>query len=299
MKKVIECVPNFSEGKDQKNIQKILDEINSVEGITIWDCLSDSNHNRTVITFVGNPLAVKTAAINSAIIASELIDMSKHKGEHPRIGAIDVIPFVPLVGSDIEECILIAQEVAEELSNRLNIPTYLYGDATTRYELKNLGYVQNIQYEGMFDKIKEEGYEPDFGPGEMNRKTGGSIIGARSILVAFNVNLGTNDIKIARSIAKTIRESGGGLKNVKAMGVELIDQNIVQVSMDMVNYKETPLYQSYELIKIEAARHGVPIVGSELIGLVPTDALVESAMYYFKLHDFSEKQLIENRLNNY
>lgn len=296
MDKIVECVPNFSEGRREEVIKAIIDEIASVKGVEIWDWSPDKDHNRTVVTFVGTPEQVEEAAIKSAFKAAELIDMREHKGGHPRVGAIDVIPFVPLKGVTVEECVQIAWNVAEILSKMLSMPTYLYGDAATKPEMKNLATVQTVEYEGMFEKIKEKGYEPDFGPREMHPKYGASIVGARQILVAFNVNLGTDDISIARKIAKEIRESGNGLKNVKAMGVRLKEKNIVQVSMDMVDYQKTPLYKPYELIKAEAKRYGVSVVGSELIGLVPTDALINAASYYLRLNEFSEEQLIEKRL---
>ncbi len=296
MDKVIECVPNFSEGQDKNIIDSILSEIRSVKGVQIWDCVSDKDHNRTVVTFVGSPKQVKKAAIKSALKATQLIDMRNHKGEHPRVGAVDVIPFVPLTGVSVEECAEIAKEVAEFLSEKLSMPTFLYGEAAMKPEMKNLATIQTIQYEGMFEKIKNEGFEPSFGPMEMHPKFGASIVGARQILVAFNVNLGTSDISIARNIAKEVRESGGGLKNVKAMGVGLKEKDIVQVSMDIVDYESTQIYKPYELIKIEAKRYGISVVGSELIGLVPTNAIIDAADYYLKLHNFSEEQLIEKRL---
>lgn len=296
MKKIIECVPNFSEGTDQEVIDQILAEISGVEGVQIWDTLIDKDHNRTVVTFIGSPDSVKKAAIKSAKKAVELIDMTKHKGEHPRVGAVDVVPFVPLVGCTLKECVEIAQEVGNEIAETLEIPVYLYADAARRPELKNIAYIQQIQYEGLIDKIHEEDYQPDFGPKTLNKKSGACIVGARDVLVAFNVNLNTDDIKIARSIARRIRESGDGLKNIRAMGVKLEDKNQVQVSMDMTNYVKTPIYQALELIKAEAKRYGVSVVGSEIIGLIPTEALVETARYYLQSHDFTSEQLIENKI---
>ncbi len=298
MNEIIECVPNFSEGRDQKVIDQISDEIKKVEGVEIWDILTDKDHNRTVITFVGDGDSVKKAAVNSAIKAAELIDMRKHKGAHPRIGAVDVVPFIPLVNCDIEKCVDIANEVGKTLADKLDIPVYMYGKAAKRKYLENLGHVQNIQYENLFEKIKEEEYAPDYGKATLSERTGGSIVGARNILVAFNVNLGTDDLKIAKNIAREIRESGGGLTNVKAMGLRVSDRNIVQVSMDMVNYKKTPMYEAFEQIRMEAKRYGVQIVNSEIIGLIPTDAIVDTVRYYFRVDDFGEEQLIENKLLN-
>lgn len=296
MSKIIECVPNFSEGKDKGVIGEILKEIENVEGIDVWNVSTNESHNRTVVTFVGTPDKVKKAAINSALKAAELIDMGKHKGEHPRIGAADVIPFIPLVGASLEECIELANEVAKVLAERLNVPAYLYAEAAKRPELKDISYIQNIQFEGLGEKIKEEKYAPDYGIGEVNPKTGGVIVGARNILVAFNVNLGTTNLDIANKIAKEISEKSDGLMHVRAMGVNLEEQNAVQVSMNIIDYNKTPLYKPFELIKVEAKRWGVPIIGSYLTGLVPVDALVESCAYYLSLNEFSRDSIIENKL---
>lgn len=296
MGKIIECVPNFSEGKDKGIIGEILKEIESVEGIDVWNVSTNESHNRTVVTFVGTPDKVKKASINSALKAAELIDMRKHKGEHPRIGAADVIPFIPLVGATLEECIELANEVAKILAEGLNVPAYLYAEAAKRPELRDISYIQNIQFEGLSEKIKEEKYAPDYGTSEVNPKTGGVIVGARNILVAFNVNLGTTNLDIADRIAKEISEKSDGLMHVRAMGVNLKEENAVQVSMNIIDYNKTPLYKPFELIKIEAKRWGVPVIGSYLTGLVPVDALVESCAYYLSLNEFSRNNIIENKL---
>lgn len=296
MNEIIECVPNFSEGKNLDNIEKIVKSIENVDGVSLWDVLIDKDHNRTVISFVGDRASVKKAALASAYTAAELIDMSKHKGSHPRVGAVDVIPFVPLMNSSIESCIEIANEVAEELSKNLDIPAYMYGKAAKREELTDLGYVQNVQYEKLFDKIKEDSYKPDYGKDEMNKKLGASLIGARNILVAFNVNLGTDNLKIGKDIAREIRYSGGGLTNIKAMGLKLEDRNIVQVSMDMVDYQKTSMYEAFEMIEMEAKRYGIEVVESEIIGLLPMDAMFDTTKYYFKAHTFKKGQVIEQKL---
>lgn len=296
MKEIIECVPNFSEGRNEEVIEEILASIKKVDGVKIWDVLVDKDHNRTVVTFIGDKDAVKKAALDSAYTAAKLIDMSKHKGAHPRVGAVDVIPFVPLFNSSIETCIELANEVGEEISKNLNIPVYNYGQAAKRESLKDLGYIQNIQYENLFEKIKEEAYAPDYGKSEMNEKLGASLVGARNILVAFNVNLGTDNLKIAKEIAKKIRYSSGGLRYVKAMGLKLEERKLTQVSMDMGNYEKTAMYQAFEMIKMEAKRYGVEIVESEIIGLLPMDAMFDTTQYYFKAHTFKKDQVIEKKL---
>lgn len=297
MEKIVECVPNFSEGKCKDVIDAIINEIRSIEGVTLWDYSTDEDHNRTVVTFVGDPEAVKKAAINSAVKAAELIDMSEHKGEHPRVGAADVIPFVPLQGVSVEECVEIAREVAERLAEILSMPTFLCGDAALRDDRIKLSTIQTVQYEGLLEKINEEKYKPDFGPSKMHEKYGATVVYVRMLLVAFNVNLATDDIQIAKRIAASVRESSGGLKNVKAMGVVLKEKQLVQVSMDMVNYIKTPLHKPYELIKMEAKRNGTYVVGSELIGMVPRDALVDAAKHYLRLDSFDNDQIIEKRLH--
>lgn len=297
MKRIVECVPNFSEGKDESIIKKIVDEIQSVEGIQIWNVTSNPDHNRTVVTFVGNPEAVKDAAIKSAIKADELIDMRKHKGEHTRIGAADVIPFIPLKGVSLEECIDLANDVGSILADKLNAPVYMYAEAAKIPELKDIAYVQNVEYEGLINK-KDTEYIPDYGVNKLNPKTGGVIVGARNILVAFNVNLGTSNLEIAKKIASCVSESGNGLKNVRAIPVKLEDENLVQIALNIIDYKKTPLYKPYEMIRNEASRWGVPIVGSGFVGLMPTDALVESSLFYFRTHGFTNNQLIETKLYN-
>ena len=238
MRKLMECVPNFSEGRDEVIVEQIIDEARKIEGITILDYSSDKDHNRTVLTMIGSPEQVREAAINTARKAAELIDMSKHEGAHPRMGATDVIPFTPVSNVTIDECIEIAKEVGVELGS-WGIPVYLYEDAATKADRKNLASVRKGQYEGFFEKIKEENWKPDFGPQEMNVKNGCTAVGARVPLVAFNINLDTPNVEIADKIAKTVRHIGGGLRYVKAIGLKLEERNQTQVSMNLVNYEKT------------------------------------------------------------
>ena len=295
MKKLMECVPNFSEGRDEAIVEQIIDEVRKIEGITILDYSSDKDHNRTVLTMIGSPEQVREAAINSAKKAAELIDMSKHEGAHPRMGATDVIPFTPVSNVTIAECVDVAKEVGAEIGS-WGVPVYLYEDAASTPARKNLADVRKGQYEGFFEKIKGEEWKPDFGPQEMNVKSGATAVGARVPLVAFNINLDTPDVEIASKIAKKIRHIGGGLRYVKAIGLKLEERNQTQVSMNLVNYEKSAVYQAFEMVKMEARRYGVNVVGSEVIGTVPMKSLLDVAEYYLQIENFSIDQILEKRL---
>lgn len=295
MKKLMECVPNFSEGRDEAIVEQIIEEARKIEGITILDYSSDKDHNRTVLTMIGSPEVIKEAAINTAKKAAELIDMSKHQGAHPRMGATDVVPFTPVSNVTIDECIQVAKEVGATLGS-WGIPVYLYEDAASTPDRKNLADVRKGQYEGFFEKIKGESWKPDFGPQEMNAKSGCTAVGARVPLVAFNINLDTPNVEIADKIAKTVRFLGGGLRYVKAIGLKLEDRNQTQVSMNLVNYEKSAVYQAFEMVKMEARRYGVNVVGSEVIGTVPMKALIDVAEYYLQIEKFSMNQILEKRL---
>jgi len=246
---------------------------------------------------VGEPEALEKAIINMAEKVYENIDMSAHTGAHPRMGALDVVPFVPIDGITMEECVEIANRVGKVIAERFNIPVYLYEKAATASHRENLATVRKGQYEGFFEKIKEDKWAPDYGPKEVNVKGGCVAIAARQPLVAFNVNLGTDNLQIADTIAKTVRHLGGGLRFAKAMGVMLEDRNIAQVSMNLVNYEKTAVYRAFEMVKMEAKRYGVPVVGSEVIGLVPMAALINSAEYYLQIENFSMDQILERRIS--
>jgi glutamate formiminotransferase / 5-formyltetrahydrofolate cyclo-ligase len=296
MKKVIECIPNFSEGRNKEVIEKIMDTLRGKEGVKLLDYSSDSDHNRTVVTFIGEPEAVEKAIINMAAAVYKNIDMTVHEGGHPRMGALDVVPFVPVSGVSMEECIGLANKVGKQIAESFNVPVYLYEDAANCLDRQNLANVRKGQYEGFFEKIKKEEWKPDYGPLEVNVKGGCTAVGARVPLVAFNVNLGTDNIEIANNIAKAVRHIGGGLRFVKAMGVKIEDRNIVQVSMNLVNYEKTAVYRAFEMVKMEAKRYGVPVLGSEVVGLVPMAALIQSAEYYLQIEKFSMEQVLEKRI---
>lgn len=296
MAKIVECIPNFSEGRNLEVVEKIVDAVRKAHGVKLLNYSSDSDHNRTVVTFIGSVEGVETAILEMAERVYENIDMSKHEGGHPRMGALDVVPFVPIKDVTVEECIELSRRVGKTIGEKFNIPVYLYEDSASKAERQNLAAVRKGQYEGFFEKIKDPAWKPDFGPAVMNIKGGCAAVGARVPLVAYNVNLGTDNIDIANSIAKLVRNIGGGLRFVKAMGVKIEDRNIVQVSMNLVNYEKTSVYRAYEMVKMEAKRYGVPVVGSEIVGLVPLSALVQSLEYYLQIENFSEDQILEKRI---
>jgi len=297
VRRIVECIPNFSEGRRAEVIDQIVAAIKSIPGAVLLDRESDPNHNRSVVTFVAAPERVVDAAIAAAKKAAELIDLNKHTGEHPRMGSTDVIPFVPISGVTMDECVGLARICGERMSSELEIPVYLYEKAATRPERENLAAVRKGQFEGIRDDIaNNEARRPDFGEPRVHPTAGITAVGARPPLIAYNVNLGTSDIEIANRIARAVRHQSGGLRYVKALGFELKDRGIVQVSMNMVNYEGTPLFRAFEMIKREAERYGVSIVGSEIVGLVPQRALNSVADFYLQLEKFSEEQILEHRL---
>ena len=296
MAKLVECIPNVSEGRRTEVIESIVGVIKEVPGVVLLDYSSDASHNRSVITMVGDPDSVGEAAFRLAKAARDNIDLNHHTGEHPRMGAIDVIPFVPIKEMSVAECVELSKKVGERIYNELSIPVFLYEESATAPHRKNLAAIRKGQFEGMAEKVKQDKWHPDYGNDEIHPTAGVVAVGARAPLVAFNINLGTSDITVADKIAKIIRESSGGLKYVKALGVMLEDRNIAQVSINMCNYEKTPLYRVFELVRAEAARYGVNIIGSEIIGLTPMAALIDTAEYYLKIENFSRAQVLENRL---
>jgi glutamate formiminotransferase len=297
MGKLIECVPNFSEGRDKEKLEKILDEIRATEGVKLLDYSMDKDHNRSVVTFIGEPEKVIEAAFRATKKASELIDMRTHKGEHPRMGATDVIPLIPISDVTMEECVELSKKLAERIGKELSISVYLYEKSASAPHRENLADVRKGQYEGMKEKLKLEEWAPDFGPKELNEKAGVTAVGARMPLVAFNINLGTNNLDIAKKIAKAIRAKTGGFTYCKALGIEIAERNIVQVSINMVDYTKTPLFRVFDTVEREANRYGVNVIGSEIIGLVPMDALIDVADYHLKLENFDKTQILEKRMS--
>jgi glutamate formiminotransferase len=298
MAKLVECIPNFSEGRNEALILEFAEAVKSTPGVTLLDYSPDPSHNRTVFTFVGNPEGVMEAAFKTAKIAVEKIDLTKHTGEHPRMGAVDVIPFVPLKEITTPECVAMSKTLGQKLWDELKLPVFLYEDSASTPERRNLAALRKGQFEGMAEKIKKPEFIPDYGD-KLHQTAGIVACGARMPLVAFNINLNTPNIEIANKIAKIIRESSGGLRAVKSIGIMLEERNIAQISINMTNYTQTPLYRVLELVKAEAARFGVSILGTEIIGLLPMNALIDSADYYLMIENFnSEKQVLENYLLN-
>ena len=297
MRKIVECIPNFSEGRRTEVIDEIIRAIKQVKGAVLLDYESDPNHNRSVVTFVAPPEVVVDAAIAAAKRAAELIDLNAHTGEHPRMGATDVIPFVPIAGVTMDDCVSLARECGDRMFRELGIPVYLYEKAATRPERENLAAIRKGQFEVIGDEIAtKESRRPDFGDLAVHPTAGITAVGARPPLIAYNVNLGTADIEIANKIARAVRHLSGGLRYVKALGFALSDRGIVQVSMNMVNFEGTPLFRAFEMIKREAERYGVSVIGSEIVGLVPQKALNDSADFYLQLENFSDHQILEHRL---
>lgn len=297
MAKIVECIPNISEGRNMEVVEAVLNEVRSTPGVTLLDHSSDPNHNRTVITFLGSPEGVAEAAVKLAKKAVELIDLNKHVGEHPRMGAVDVCPFVPVKEITTEECVALSKEVAKRIWEEAHMPVFLYEDSASAPHRVNLAAIRKGQFEGMAQKVLEPEWEPDFGGRTIHPTAGTVAVGCRMPLVAFNINLNTPDIKIASAIAKIIRQSSGGLACVKALGVMLEDRNIAQVSINMTNLNKTPLYRVVELVKAEAKRWGVSVIGTEIVGLTPMNALIDSAEYYLQIEAFDrDKQVLENYL---
>lgn len=296
MSKLVQCVPNFSEGRDKKKLEQILDEIRSVEEVKLLDYSMDKDHNRSVVTFIGEPDAVIEAAYKACKKASEVIDLEKHTGEHPRMGATDVIPLIPISDVTMDDCVELSKELGKRIGEELNISVYLYEKSASKPERENLAVVRRGQYEGMEDKLKSEGWEPDYGPIELNKRAGVTAVGARMPLVAFNINLDTKDISLAKKIAKIIRASGGGYSYTKALGIEITERNIVQISMNMVDYTKSSLFRVFDTVEREARRYGVNVIGSEIVGLVPMNALIDVADYYLRLEDFDTSQILEKRM---
>lgn len=296
MNQVMECIPNFSEGRDLEKVEKIADAFRAKENVKLLDYSTDKDHNRCVITAVGEPEALRDAVIEAVGTAAALIDMTKHDGQHPRMGATDVVPFVPVRNCTLEDADRIAKETAAAIADRYGIPVFLYEKSATAPHRENLANIRKGQFEGMAEKMKDPMWHPDFGPGTIHPTAGVTAVGARMPLVAFNINLNTSDLHIADEIAHRIRYINGGFRFVKSMGVMLEDRNIAQVSINMTDYTRTSLYRVFETVKMEAQRWGVNVVGSEIIGLTPMAALVDCAEYYLRIENFRMDQILETRL---
>lgn len=296
MNKIMECVPNFSEGRDKAKIDRIVEPFRGKTDVKLLDYCNDEDHNRMVVTVVGEPQALKEALLDAIAVAVKEIDLNKHNGQHPRMGAVDVVPFIPIKNCTMDEAIELSKEVGEEIAKRFDVPVFLYEKSATAPHRENLASVRKGEFEGMDEKIRLPEWAPDFGKAMRHPTAGTVAVGARMPLVAYNINLNTSSLEIAHSIAKRIRYIGGGLRFCKAMGVELNDRGITQVSINMTDFTRTHLYQAMEMVRYEARRYGVNVIGSEIIGLVPMEALVDTASYYLGLEGFSIDQVLEARI---
>ena len=291
---IMECVPNFSEGRDLAKVEKIVDAFRGKEGVKLLDYSSDKDHNRTVVTVIGEIEPLGDAVVEAIGIAAQLIDLTHHQGEHPRMGAADVVPFIPIKNCTVQEADALAKRVGKEVAERFQIPSFLYEKSATAPHRENLAAIRKGQFEGMFEKMKQPEWKPDFGPDAPHPTAGVFAVGARMPLVAFNVNLDTPNLQIAKDIAARVRHSSGGYAFIKALGVMLEERHIAQVSMNLTDYTHTAVYRAYEAVKMEARRYGVNVVGTEIIGMVPMAALIDCAEYYLQVENFSMKQVLEN-----
>jgi glutamate formiminotransferase len=293
---LIECVPNFSEGRRADVIASIVDTVRRSGPIRVLDLSSDADHNRTVLTLAGDPDAVRAAVEALVAACVERIDLRTHRGRHPRMGAVDVVPIIPIRGLTMRDCVVLARSLGEAIAARHALPVYLYEEAATAEHRRDLAVLRRGEFEGFPEKIKDPAFRPDFGPDRVHPTAGCLAIGAREFLIAYNINLATGDLEVAKAVARAIRHSSGGLRYVKAMGVMLEQRRQAQVSINMTNFRGTPLHRVFEMVRSEAARHGVAIASSEIVGLVPEDALLEAAAFYLMLEGFDAGKVLERRL---
>lgn len=296
---IIECVPNISEGRRAEVIDGIARSLQAVAGLRVLDVQSDASHNRSVFTLAGDAGAMRAGIPTLFEGALAAIDLRSHKGEHPRLGAVDVVPFIPIEGVTMAECVALAKAIAADVAARFALPVYLYEDASPDPSRKNLEDIRRGEFEGLAAKMAKSEWAPDFGPAVPHATAGASVIGARMPLIAFNINLATDRLDVAKKIATAIRMSNGGLRFVKAMGIALADRNIVQVSMNLTNYEKTPIFRVFDLVKREAARYGVHVLESEIVGLIPAAALMHTAEYFLQLEGFNAGQVLENKLRSH
>ncbi len=293
---IVQCVPNFSEGRDLEKIERIVQPLRVKEGVKLLNYEADKNYNRLVVTVIGEPNKVKNAVLESIGVATELIDMNKHKGQHSRFGATDVCPFIPIKDMTMDDAINLARELGNEVASKYNIPVFLYESAATNPERVNLATVRKGEYEGLDEKLKDTNWMPDFGDAKKHDTAGAIAIGARRPLIAYNINLDTENIEIASKIAKAIRHSSGGYRFIKAGPVEVLERKITQVTMNLTDYTKTSMYRAFEAVKMEARRYGVNVIGSEIVGLCPMEALIDVAQYYLGLENFDLGKVLESNL---
>lgn len=293
---LIECIPNVSEGRRREVVARMAHAIRGVPGVRLLDYSSDASHNRSVFTFLGDAAGVEQAVLALYERALADIDLRTHRGEHPRVGAVDVVPFVPIEGASMEDCVALARKVGAVVAERFGVPVYLYEEASTNPTRKNLEDIRRGEFEGLAAKMGMPGWAPDFGPASPHETAGASVVGARMALIAYNINLATDRLEVAKRIASAIRFSSGGFRYVKAIGLPLEDRGIVQVSVNLTNYEQTPIFRVFEAVKREAERYGVDILESEIVGLVPSAALISTAEFHLRLAGFSHDQVLEHAI---
>jgi glutamate formiminotransferase len=293
---LIECIPNVSEGRRAAVIDGIADKLRSVPGLSLLDYSSDPSHNRSVYTMVGSAESVEAGVLTLFERALAEIDLRGHKGEHPRLGAVDVVPFVPIEGATMADCVTLAKRVGATVGDRFGVPVYLYEEAATQASRRNLEDIRRGEFEGLPAKMQSADWTPDFGPRTPHPSAGASVVGARMALIAYNINLATDRLDVAKKIAAAIRHSSGGFRFVKAAGFKLEDRGIVQVSMNLTNYEKTPVFRVFETVKREAARYGVAVLESEIVGLIPSAALLATAEHFLQIEGFKPEQVLENKL---
>ena len=295
---LIESVPNVSEGRRTDVVAALVESVRHVHGVRLLDHSSDASHNRSVLTMVGDAQGLETAILALVERAVASIDLRAHRGEHPRLGAVDVVPFIPIEGATMADCVALARRVGAAIAERCSVPVYLYEDASASPSRRNLEDIRRGEFEGLTAKMASEGWAPDFGGPQPHPTAGATVVGARMPLIAYNINLATNRLDVAKKIAAAIRFSSGGFRFVKAMGVALQDRGIVQVSMNLTNYEKTPMFRVFETVRNEAARYGVEVLESEIVGLVPAGAITDAAEHYLRLAGFTRAQVLENRLRS-
>lgn len=295
MPRIIECVPNISEGRRSEVVDAVVGALRPT-GVRVLDVQSDKDHNRSVLTLAGDEAALEAAVAALFEAALSRIDLRVHRGEHPRMGAVDVVPFVPIEGATMADCVALARKVAETVATRFAVPVFLYEEAAAAPHRRNLEDIRRGEFEGLAAKMQDPLWRADFGPGAPHPSAGGCVMGARMPLIAYNINLGTADVDVARKIAKAIRFSSGGFRFVKAMGILLDERKVAQVSINMTDFKRTPLHRVFETVRAEAARYGVNVIGSEIVGLVPAEALVDAADHFLRLEGFDPSQVLERRI---
>jgi glutamate formiminotransferase / 5-formyltetrahydrofolate cyclo-ligase len=295
MPRLIESVPNISEGRRPEVVEAAVAAVRAT-GARVLDVQSDADHNRSVLSLAGDEVQLTAALLALFEVATARIDLRQHKGEHPRLGAVDVVPFIPIEGATMADCVGLARAVGRQVAERFGVPVFLYEEASSAPHRRNLEDIRRGEFEGLAEKMKGAQWQPDFGPAEPHPSAGGSVIGARMPLIAYNVNLGTSDVEVAKRIAKAIRHSSGGFRFVKAMGIMLEARQVAQVSINMTDFKKTPLFRVFETVRAEAARYGVSVIGSEIVGLVPAEALIDAADHFLRLEKFDPTQVLERRL---